>query len=372
MTPAGSNKLHILREDLQIDGASRDGRHMVYDPKSDLCCSLGERELRTARLFDGKRSLYDIRDLLHRDEHANVSLDKLAAFRKRLLDIGLLSELGAEERIARRDPATGISYGPLKSLLMIPVFRLDPQGFLDAIHVRAGWLCSKTFVGLATLFILAAFGHALSAREALARDITHLYGSGAGWLLWHYPVVIFSIVCHELGHALACRGYKVRITDLGVAVYLLLATGWARPAQSDWSALRRRERIITIVMGPFASLLVASVGVAIWSMAPIGTPFHTLGTVMAVSVTAGLIPTLLPFFNGDTYLALTELAGMPGMRQNAQRFVKDRLAGRLTVTTVPPARRALYWAVVITTWFGCAAMWTLVAALVAHFIAAVP
>lgn len=370
MTSAGSEALHILREDLQIAPACCEGRHMVYDPKSDLCCSLGARELRAARLFNGQRSLHDIRDVLRQDEHANVSMDKLAAFRKRLLDIGLLSELGAEPRIALRDPATGISYGPLKSFLMIPVFRIDPQPLLDAIHAQAGWLCSKTFVGVAMLFILAAFGHVVSSWGALARDIAHLYGSGAGWLLWHYPVVIFSIVCHELGHALACRGYKVRITDLGVAVYLLLATGWARPFQSDWSALGRRERIITIVMGPFASLLVASVGVVIWSIAPPGTPWRTLGTVMTVSVTAGLIPTLLPFFNGDTYLALTELARMPGLRQNALRFVRDRLAGRPAATTVPPTRQALYWVVVVTTWLGCAAMWTLVTALVAHFITA--
>jgi putative peptide zinc metalloprotease protein len=144
-------------------------------------------------------------------------------------------------------------------------------------------------------------------------------------LLWHYPVILLSIVVHEIGHAMPCRHYKVRLTDFGAAIYVLLATGWARPLQADWAMLTRQQKMVAIVMGPWASLLFAAVGVWVWSYGE--GWLHTLGVVMAVSSTLALIPTLLPMFNGDTYLAICELSGEPRLRQRAFHYAR-RWLGR--------------------------------------------
>lgn len=43
---------------------------------------------------------------------------------------------------------------------------------------------------------------------------------------------------------------------------------------------------------------------------------------MIVASFISLIPTLLPIFNGDTYLAITEVLGQPRLRQRAFNHVK--------------------------------------------------
>jgi len=346
----------MFRSDLRIfepQADDPDRRYTVYDPASDLSYYLGARELSIARLFDGTRNATDVCASL-RARRIALPEEKAAALEHRLHQLGLLAVPG-ESPARLRDPATGISYGPLKAALSIPVMRFAPERLLDAIFEHAPWVCSRTFVYGGLAGIVAAVVCAARRFDALASDATRVYAHGWHWLLWHYPVIVASIAVHELGHALACRAHKVRITDFGIAVYLLLATGWARPLQRDWSALPRRARLVTIVMGPYASLLFVALGVGVWNWAPRECAAHTLGVVMAASASVALVPTLLPFFNGDTYLAMTEYFGVPRLRQRAFHYVRYRLQRRTGGETPPPARRMLYWATAL----GTAAGWIL-------------
>ncbi|CAM2171629.1 putative peptide zinc metalloprotease protein [Paraburkholderia sacchari] len=348
----------MFRSDLRIFAPQADDpdrRYTIYDPASDLSYYLGASELAVAQLFDGMRSAADVSASLGVQGIA-LSEEKAATFERRLHQLGLLAVPGG--RSARlRDPATGISYGPLKAVLSIPVMRFAPERLLDAIFEHAPRFCSRTFVYSGLAVIVAALVCVAVRFDAFASDVAGVYMHGWQWLLWHYPVIVASIAIHELGHALACRAYKVRITDFGIAVYLLLATGWARPLQRDWSALPQRARLVTIVMGPYASLLFVALGVGVWNWAPHESAAHMLGTVMAVSATAALVPTLLPIFNGDTYLAMTEYFGVPRLRQRAFNYVRCQLQQRGGGETPPPARCMLYWATALGTVAGWVMAW---------------
>jgi putative peptide zinc metalloprotease protein len=247
-----------------------------------------------------------------------------------------------------------------------PVLRMDPDPMLQWLYTRARWLCSPLFALAGLLAIAVAVAGLIGHWDSFARDTRSVYGGNAGWLLWHYPVVVISIFFHEIGHALSCRHYKVRITDFGIAVYLLLATGWARPLQADWSMLHKRQRLISIFMGPFASVLFAAAGVFLWlAVTPAaGAPtgglpafWQTIGVVMAVSATAALMPTLLPMFNGDTYLAITEMFGIPRLRQRAFRYIKDLGSGRPHEQHLSRRRKAVYFLTVAGTSLGWVVVW---------------
>lgn len=367
VAPAATAALSF-RSDLRVYPPrpdSGDSQYTIYDPASDLSYFLGANELMVARLFDGQRSLADIMAHLESQRRRRIPLEKLAAFEKRLQNLGILAVPGSVPSTRLRDPAAGISYGPLKSLLIIPLLRMQPTALLDQVYARFGWLCSRGFVFAGLAAILAAIAVAVARREPFVSDVVAVYGNGIGWLAWHYPVVVVSIAFHELGHALACRLYRVRVTDFGIAIYLLMATGWARPLQGDWMALARRERMITIVMGPYASLLFSSLGVGIWMVAAAGSPWQTLGVVMAVSASLSLIPTLLPIFNGDTYLALTEYLRIPRLRQRAFQYVKETLRSRRHEESLTPGRKALYWTTVVATSLGWVLAWGLLLFLLA-------
>jgi putative peptide zinc metalloprotease protein len=360
---AASGAGHLaFRADLRIyppQPDDPDRRLTVYDPVTDLSYYLGNDELQVARLFDGRRSDADVCAWLAARSR-RISENKVSAFARRLHALGLLAMPG-EAAARRRDPATGISYGPLKTALSIQVMRFAPDDLLDGLYARAAWLCSREFVGTGLMAIAWALTTLVAHWPRFRANVVAVYVHDWHWIAWHYLVIVVSIAVHELGHALACRLYRVRVTDFGIAVYFLLATGWARPLQRDWSALPLRARLVTIAMGPYATLLFVAAGVAFWLMAAPSGWQNTLAVTMIVSATAALVPTLMPFFNGDTYLALTESLGVPRLRQRAFRYVRDWLRGKPERENAPAARRALYWATVVTTAAGWLAAWAWVA-----------
>jgi putative peptide zinc metalloprotease protein len=365
----GTRAHGTFRSDLRIFAPQADDpdrRYTIYDPVSDLSYFLGANELSIAKLFDGTRSAADVAAYLAA-RYGSLSEAKLLTFERRLGQLGLLSLPGVDA-LRPRDPATGISYGPLKAALSIPVMRFAPEPVLDAVVRCAPWLCSSVFVYGGLLLIVAALVQVGWHAAEFTHDVASVYIGSWHWLLWHYPVVVASIAIHELGHALACRVYRVRITDFGIAIYLLLATGWARPLQRDWSALPRRARLVTIVMGPYASLLFVSAGIAVWSVAPRYGAIHTFGVVMTVSAAVALVPTLLPMFNGDTYLAITEFFRLPRLRQRAFRHARNQLLRLQDDEQASRSRRALYWATVLGTVGGWLCAWLWLASCVARVL----
>lgn len=344
-----------FRSDLRVfnpQGFNGELRYTIYDPVTDLSYFLGENELTTARLFNGQRSLQDIVCYLENNNQRIVTINKLTIFANRLSKLGLLENSDSKKKSWIRDPAMGISYGPLKSLLLIPIMRIDPNAFLKWTYCHFPWICSSKFIALGLVAISMAVFQIISNHEVFWHDVVSVYGGGTRWLLWHYPIVVVSIFFHEIGHALTCYAYRVRITDFGVAIYLLLATGWARPLQSDWDKASKPQRITAIVMGPYASLLFATVGVIIWTFAQKSSVYNTLGVVMAVSSLLSLIPTLLPIFNGDTYLMITEMFGVPRLRQKSFRYAKNLLHRRQHEQSLSARIKFLYWVTILGNIFG--------------------
>lgn len=334
-------------------GAATKPRYRIYDPENDIAYELGHMELMLATMFNGERSHDEIKQLARERLSVSVSLEKLDHFQNRLLRLGLLAHNGERGGLGR-DPATGITYGPLKRYLLINLIKMNPQRGLDSLYRWASWLCAPWLNSVLLLLVVAALAYLFRNWASFSNDVLETYIHSWSWLAWHYPVILSSIAVHELGHALSCRHYQVKVTDFGIGVYTLLATGWVRPEQKKWSGLSPERRAITILMGPVASFYYAAVGVVIWGSTDASSVFHGMGVVMIVASCLSLIPTLLPIFNGDTYLALTEFYNQPRLRQRALRYCRLRLAGK----PIPREKdRRMYWLVSVFTVLGWVAAW---------------
>jgi hypothetical protein len=91
---------------------------------------------------------------------------------------------------------------------------------------------------------------------------------------------------------------------------------------------------------------------------------HTIGVVMTVSATLALIPTLLPIFNGDTYLAITELISVPRLRQRAFRYLKNLWCRQPQEEHLSSRRKVLYWLTISGTALGWVVVWALLVQLI--------
>lgn len=348
-----------LRDDLVVTPPTADSvvqRYHLYDPSSDLGFELGKAEYYLALLFDGQSSHTDIMAAALARHRMKVSPEKLMQFERKLLSLKLLTSEHTAHKNDLRDPATGITYGPLKEHLLINLIKANPQPLLDHLYRWAPWCCGARFNVVLLVLALASFVYLGMHFDAFMADAATTYVHSYRWLIWHFPVIVTSIALHELGHAMACRHYGVKVTDFGIGIYVLLATGWVRPVQKQWSQLPLNQRVVTILAGPMVSLMYAGAGIALWALyRDAQSVFSSLFVVMVVASFISLIPTLLPMFNGDTYLAIIECLEQPRLRQRAFNYV--RRSRRAAQEPVSAQLRRLYWSTFVLTCLGWVIAW---------------
>jgi hypothetical protein len=276
-------------------------RHNLYDPRNDMGFELGMAEYSLALLFDGQRSLNDIADAALAQHRIKVNPEKLAQFERRLLNLKLLSSEQTAHKKDLRDPATGITYGPLKEHLLINLVKTNPQPLLDHIYRLAPWCCRAAFILPVLALALASFVYLGAHFGTFMTDAGDTYIQSYRWLLWHFPVILTSIALHELGHAMACRHYGVKVNDFGIGIYLLLAIGWVRPVQAQWSRLplnqpepeklrlTRLPRHLAIGQGDIGDyeIIVGEVHPAVHTLSqPVAAPFGPFNTQINQQVEA--------------------------------------------------------------------------------------
>jgi putative peptide zinc metalloprotease protein len=304
------------------NGGAGNLRFLVADPQSDRQWVLGAAELRTAELFCRGRPYGEVRDALQRRHRIAVSAEALRGFEDRLIRARLLADGVAVG--TRDDPFTGVDIGWLHRLLFIPLVRIDPGRLLDRYFALAPRGAGAALAVLGSMLALLGAFVAVSSWPRLATDIQHCV-VGTGWLIV-YAVTLSSGVVHEGAHAIACRHYGVRVREAGLAIYLLLPFGWTRPEQAAWSRLPLSRRVVTVLVGPLGSLAFGAAGVLMWSAAAPQSAMGQLGIHVFLAGCYGATFTLLPMFNGDGYLIISELLGIPNLRRRSFEHLKQRLA----------------------------------------------
>jgi putative peptide zinc metalloprotease protein len=347
-----------------VEGGGDKRRFALYHPRRDTTCVLGEAELTIARLFDGRRSLEEIAARALSEHRLRLSVEQLRRFEERLRRLYLLEGEGDEG--STEDPFTSVHYGKLRAAVCIRLFSANPDEALDRLLRRFPFLATRGFFGacLAVVVVAAAeLGLRFGAFSAAASAELH----GLGWVAL-FCLIGLQSVFHEGGHALGCKSYGVRVHEVGLALYFFLLTGWARPIQAEWDRLSKSRRIVTILVGPFGSLLFGALGVLLWRLSPDGSLASRAGLLAALSTPAGIVPTMLPIFNGDGYLLLTECLDQPGLRQRSWAYLRARLSGDAG-RQVPPGERRLYLFVSIATLIGLVAAWVTLFGLILYVAA---
>lgn len=302
----------------EVSAAATPDRFEIYDRASHTRWALGRVELAVARQFDGTRTYRSISMALRQSGPRRISSAGLRAFESRLIALGIL------ESDQRGIPRARRWVRRLLALERIEFWSFDPSHVLDIVQRRAPWLhrrCWVLLLSAVSVGLVAALGTRLG--EFVHAVPAALYGWG---LLGFYGMWAVSSVPHEGGHALSCRAYGVAVRKVGIGLRSLLVFAWTEPDRDAWSRLSLRQRLVTIVAGPLGSIWFAAVGAAVWLL-PAPEPLRTAGVLLVLAGTVGIVPTLLPIFNGDAYLVLTDILGWSNLRSRSFQSLRSLLSG---------------------------------------------
>ena len=364
---AANAKYGRLPVDVEISeasqGSSGQTRYRVMNPQGGGVCILGEKELRVAKLFNGDRSIADIQKIITEQENSFISIENLVNFEQRLRKYGLIYDDSTDHTNLTRDPFTGMTYGVLQPLIVVKLISFDPTKILEK---TSRWLSSpfsRWLALIAAAIIVAALRILLSHWNIYLEAVNNTL-HGWNWIVL-YLLIAFSSIFHEGGHAIMCKAYGVRINQVGLATYYFMPTGWARPHQGEWDQLSKQKKLITIFAGPLGSVLFGALGIILWYYSD--GYFASLGVIVSITTIFGVIPTLLPFLNGDGYLMLTVILDTPNIRLKSFAYLKSKIQ-RTAMKNVDAGHSQLYLAISIGIIIGWIIWWSLIAICIAKVV----
>jgi putative peptide zinc metalloprotease protein len=322
-----------------------DGRCQVNEPRSGRHWAMGGDAMFTASLFDGLRTYDDIAGLVREQCGQALTVDRLVAFEKQSLKLGLL------------EPAAGIDGRRLalaaRAIACPTLVQYTPAPLINRLWPRLQWLTSPVAVG-AILVSLAGGGAVVVSRaDEFSRELASVLPHTG--LIVVYCFAFASAAFHEGAHALACRRYGVPVSLVAFGLLCLFPVAWTVPDQRTWNSLPLRHRLVTIGAGPIGSLVFTGVGTLFWLAGHRFGVFRLTGLLAMSTGPVVMLPTLIPVFPGDAYLALTELARRPGLRQVSLRYLAAATRRGRPRAVIPAVDKTWYLGfgiVTITAWAG--------------------
>jgi putative peptide zinc metalloprotease protein len=218
-----------------------------------------------------------------------------------------------------------------------------PAGVVQALSAALRPLFAGAVVG-AVLAWLIVFDAWLALRHGLddaVRDVLAF----PGVLLLVYGLAVAGTICHELGHAAACRAGGARPGRMGVGLYYVWPVFYTDV--TDAYRLDRRGRIRTDLGGVYFNGVYALVLAAVYFR----TGFEPLLLVIVIQHVQAA-QQLIPWLRLDGYYVLTDLVGVPDVLSRLLPILGALVPGRepdARVTELKPWVRAVVSAYVLLT-----------------------
>ncbi|MFH0903011.1 MAG: hypothetical protein V2A73_20470 [Pseudomonadota bacterium] len=184
----------------------------------------------------------------------------------------------------------------------------------------AAWLCHlyRPFFAIPVLLVAAV----VLAGVMIGRPAPR----GDERIEFTYLVVVTILLCHELGHAAACKAFGARPSSIGFGLYLVFPALYC-DVSSAWQ-LARWKRVVVDVGGLFFQLVATAIFGAVYLVS--GTP--SIATAVWVSVAIASF-CLHPFLKMDGYWLVADAVGVPNLGSQPGRILRNawaRLQGKET------------------------------------------
>jgi len=305
--PAKGSELE-LRSDLVIAPVEEEGASyfVIKDPGSNRYFRVKPLEHFLITQFDGRTSLETIRRRASEEKNVLVSEEVLSRFAEKFSELGLLRR--------EEEDAAPLERAPSRSLFHWKLPLANPEALVDWLYPKFRWCFSAAFVGLACLSLLVASTVFLLNAEELVLGLESVVSLEG--LLFVLVTVSLVTVLHEMAHALTCRHFGGRVTDMGFLLLYFLPCFYCNVGDT-YLFRGKRERLWVFFSGGFFELFVWALAVLAWRLVAPGTlGSRALFVVAAVSGLRSLF-NFNPLIQMDGYFMLSEHLGIKNLRRQA-------------------------------------------------------
>ena len=304
-----------------------------------------------ALLFDGVRTYEAIADEFTAGTGAPMSPADVEMFANTLEEAGFWYKTPQEKNLAlnqklkaQRDRRS--SRKSKVNLAYIGFSAWDPDRYLTWLDARVGRYIYSPWCALCAIVLFCFEASIFAANWSFIGPDIALYFNFIHKALpdlIEFWLLIFVLgFIHETAHGLTCKHFGGQVHQMGF-MFLYLAPCFYCDVTEIWISATKLQRLATIIAGIWIELTICGFSMIVWMNTPSGTWLHDL-TYQLILITgiAVVILNLNPLIKLDGYYLLTEIIGVPDLKERSTAFLTGWFQNRvlrLPVETIAVPRR---------------------------------
>jgi len=214
--------------------------------------------------------------------------------------------------------------GFLANLLFVRIPLIDPDHFLERWVGIVGWLFSWLGLVLWLSLITTGLYFVVGNLNELVHQSSDILAPDNLALL--YLSIILIKVCHEFGHAFACKRFGKRngaggqVHVMGIMFLVFVPLPYV-DASSSWVFRKKWHRAAVGMAGVIVELAGAAVAAIVWANTSTGTLHIIAYNVMFVASISTLVFNANPLLRFDGYYVLSDLLEIPNLGQRSKNYI---------------------------------------------------
>jgi len=315
-----------------------------------------------AQLFDGVRSYEEIAERFNAEHGDALTPREVAEFATSLDEADFWFKTPQEKNMAysarlKAERGRKASRTSKINIAHISFTAWDPDRYLTWLDGVVGRFIYSRWCVLAVVLLFCFEGVVFVAKwNEFGPDIPLYYNFAHKTFLdfAEFWILLFGLgFIHESAHGLTCKHYGGEVHNMGL-MFLYLTPAFFVDVTETWVSATRIQRLATIIAGIWIEMVVCGFAMILWTNTQPGTFVHDLSyKVILITGLAVIVMNLNPLLKLDGYYFLTELIGIPDLKERSTSFVSawfQRSVLRLPaeVPAVPRRRVSLFVVYAVT------------------------
>ncbi len=223
----------------------------------------------------------------------------------------------------------------------------DPDTFFESLNRSIGRYIYNPWCMLITAFLfIFEFAVFISKWSFMGPDIAlyyNFYNKGFWDMVQFWVLILVLGFIHETAHGLTCKHYGGHVHSMGL-MFLYLAPCFFVDVTAIWIASSRIERIYTIFAGIWSEMVICGLAMIVWVNTQPGQWLHDFAyQIILLTGVAVVAINLNPLIKLDGYYCITELLGLPDLKERSTAFMSGWFQSRVlrlpVETIVVPRKR---------------------------------
>ena len=283
-----------------------------------------------AQLFDGVRSYEEIAALFDEQTGAALTAKEIELFATNLDEVDFWFKTPQEKNLAysarlKAQRGRRANRKSKVNFAHISFSAWDPDRYLTSLDRAIGRFVYSRWSVLAVVLLFCFEAVVFIAKwKNFGPDIPLYYNFTHKTFLdfAEFWFLLFGLgFIHESAHGLTCKHYGGEVHSMGL-MFLYLTPCFFVDVTESWISATKIQRLATIIAGIWIEMTVCGIAMIVWTNTQPGLFMHDFAyKVILITGLAVIVMNLNPLLKLDGYYFLTELIGIPDLKERSTSFV---------------------------------------------------